>query len=269
MRPLLFRLVCFAGAAFLAGACGPGEPKTDAERLARGRATIERMSAKLGSAEAFSMTTDESRDEVKASGEVQRVAVTRETVVRRKPDRFYSKTRGDMRREAWYDGVGITVVLHNDKVFGQARMPETIDKTLDAMHERYGVALPVADFIYTSPIKALLSATTTGGWTGRETVDGQPTDHLSFSDKGVKWDLWVSSEGDPLPRKLITEFTDDKRLGKAEVTFSDWNFAPPIASDRFTPAVPEDYEGIAIVQRARVLRNMPMDDGANTGDVKK
>jgi hypothetical protein len=33
----------------------------------------------------------------------------------------------------WYDGVGLTVVMHDNKVFAQARMPETLDKTLDAM----------------------------------------------------------------------------------------------------------------------------------------
>jgi hypothetical protein len=38
--------------------------------------------------------------------------------------------------------------------------------------------------------------------------------------------------------------------------------ADSIAEDRFKPAVPPDYEGIAMVQRARVLRNVPNDAGA-------
>ena len=44
-------------------ACGPGEPRTEAERLARGREIIERVSAKLAAAPAFSVTTSEARDE--------------------------------------------------------------------------------------------------------------------------------------------------------------------------------------------------------------
>jgi hypothetical protein len=270
MGAFQYRLLCFVGVAGLAAACGSGEPRTDAERLARGRETIERMSAKLASADSFSLKTRETRDQIKGSGGVQQIALTRETIVRRKPDRLYSKTAGDSENEAWYDGVGITVVLHREKVFGQARMPETLDKTLDSMHERYGVALPVADFVYTSPAKALLTKTTTGGWVGRETLDGQPTDHLSFSDTGVKWQLWVASDGDPVPKKLIAEFTDNARLRKAEAVFNEWSFSPQIASDRFTPTVPEDYEGIAIVQRARTLRNMPKDEATATGvEVKK
>ena len=180
-------------------------------------------------------------------------------------------TTGDRQNETWYDGVGLTLVLHKDKVFGQARMPETLDKTLDAMHERYGVSTPLSDFIYSSPAKALIADTTTGGWVGRETIDGQEADHLAFKDKGVNWELWVAATGDPVPRRLVAEFLEDKRLRKVDVTFKEWNLAPQVASDRFTPKVPADYEGIAIVQRARVLKNVPEGDPAapTAGPVKK
>jgi sulfatase-modifying factor enzyme 1 len=45
-------------------ACGPGQPRTDVERLARGREIIERMSAKVAAAPVFSVTTSEVRDEI-------------------------------------------------------------------------------------------------------------------------------------------------------------------------------------------------------------
>jgi hypothetical protein len=63
-------------AAASGAACGPGEPRTDAERLARGREIVDRMSAKLGGAQAFSVTTHEVRDEIKSSGQAQQVNLT-------------------------------------------------------------------------------------------------------------------------------------------------------------------------------------------------
>jgi hypothetical protein len=246
-------------AAGLAGACGQGEPRTDAERLTRGRQIIENMSAKIASAQSITFSAHEVRDQVKSEGEVQRVTLERQAVLRR-PDRLYIKTAGDQNNEVWYDGVGLSVVLHKDKVFGQAPMPKTIDKTLDAMHERYGVATPLADFAYSSPAKALLSDTTKGGWVGRETIDGQPTDHVSFSDTGITWEAWIAATGDPLPKKGIANFTDNKHLRRVELTFSDWNLAAQIPDDRFNPTVPADYEGIAMLQRARILKNVPKDD---------
>lgn len=245
-------------AVVLATACGAGEPRTDAERLARGREILERMSTKLGSVQSFSVSTREVRDQTKLSGEAQVVTLSRESIIRR-PDRFYFKTSGDVQNEGWYDGVGLTLAVHNEKVFAQARMPETLDKVLDAMSERYGVPTPVGDFFYSSPVKALLADSTTGGWVGREAIDGQQADHLAFEDKGVNWDVWVAATGDPLPLKFQAAFPDNKRLRQLVLTFSNWNFAPAVTDDRFTPKVPADYEGIAIVQRARVLRNIPED----------
>lgn len=251
--------------------CGPREPRTEAERLARGRENIERMSGKLGSAQALTVTTNETRDIVKSNGQPQTLRLTRKLTVRR-PDRLYVETGGDQQNEVWYDGVGLTIAMHQHKVFGQARMPETLDRTLDALHERYGIATPIADYVYSSPAKALLTSTTTGGWVGRETVDGKQADHLAFKDTGVNWEIWIPASGDPVPLKAIVKLTDTKRLRKMEVTFSDWNLAPQIAGDRFTPKVPADYEGIAMLQRARVLKNVPpgTEEGVSTvGTVKK
>ena len=81
----------------------------------------------------------------------------------------------------------------------------------------------------------------------------------------------MAATGDPVPRRLVAEFLEDKRLRKVDVTFKEWNLAPQVASDRFTPKVPSDYEGIAIVQRARVLKNVAEGDAAapTAGTVKK
>jgi len=244
--------------------CAPREPRTDAERAARGRELIETMSKKLSATPAFIVSTTERSERIRPSGVVP-FAVTRETVVR-KPDRLYFKTAGDTQVEGWYDGIGLTVVMHKDKVFAQARMPETLDRVLDTLHERYGIATPIGDLVYSNPAHALLSDTTTGGWVGRETINGQPTDHLAFKDKGVNWEVWLAT-GDQLPRKSRAEFTEAKRLRKVEITFTNWNLAPTIPSDVFTPKVPPDYEGIAMVQRARVLRNLPPEPAP--GAIKK
>jgi len=263
------RVLLAVVAAILAGACGEKAPQTEAERLARGREIIENMSSRLAAAQAITFNAHEVRDQLKGKGEVQRVTLVRQATMRR-PDRLYIKTTGDMDNEIWYDGVGLTVVAHKDKVFAQAPMPKTLDRTLDAMHERYGVATPLGDFAYSSPAKALLTDTTKGGWVGRETIDGQETDHVAFTDTGVKWEVWIPTTGDPLPKKGIAEFSENKHLRRVEIAFSDWNLAGQVPDDRFKPAVPADYEGIAMLQRARVLKTMPPDDaGAPSGTAGK
>ena len=225
------------------------------------------MSDALSQAQTLSMNTHEVRDVVQSGGKVVRLTLDHKTTIRR-PDRLYVETTGERRNEAWYDGQGITVVMHNDKVFAQARMPETLDRTIDALHERYGYYMPGSDMLYSNPAHALLTDTTTGGWVGIETIDGQACDHLAFEDRGVKWELWVPTTGTPLPRRSKADFPYQKRPRSFEIDFTNWNLSPTIAADLFNPEVPTGYEGIAMIQRAAVLANVS-DQAAPPADQKK
>jgi hypothetical protein len=235
-------------------ACGTGEPSTDAARLARGRELVQQMSARLAAASAVSVTTTEVRDVVHASGRKEPVPQTGVYTVRR-PDRFYAKMSGGRGLESWYNGKTLTVASHPDKVFAQAPMPETIDRTLDALAERYDMALPMGDLFYASAEKALLSDTTTGGYVGTENVGGTPCVHLAFKDVGVEWELWLPAQGEPLPKRL--KVVQKRRTGQpvVDLTFTAWDFAPQITDATFVPKVPADYEGIALLQRAAAVKN--------------
>ena len=194
------------------------------------------------------------RDVVRASGAKEPVSLTGEYTLRR-PDRFHSKMTGGRGLEAWYDGKKLTVAVHQEKVFAQAPMPETIDRTLDAIAERYDVALPMGDLFYSSPQKALLSDTTTGGYAGTENVGDTSCYHLAFHDVGVDWEIWLPVQGEPLPKRL--KIVQKRRTGQpvADLTFTAWNLAPEISDATFVPNVPADYEGIAILQRAAAVKN--------------
>ncbi len=235
-------------------ACSPREPTTDAERLARGRELVQQMSERLAAATQASVTTTEVRDVVRASGRKESVPMTGVYTIRR-PDRFYAKMTGGRGLEAWYDGKRLTVAIQQDKVFAQAPMPETVDRTLDAIAERYDVALPLGDLFYSSPQKALLSETTTGGYAGTESVGDTPCYHLAFHDVGVDWEIWLPVQGEQLPRRL--KIVQKRRTGQpvADVTFAAWNLAPQLSEATFVANVPMDYEGIAMLQRAAAVKN--------------
>ncbi len=246
--------IAVAGVSCLLLGCGDGKPKTEAEKLARGRELVEAMSARLASATALTVSTREVRDVIRESGEKETLSFTDAITVRR-PDRFHAKATGEKRTvEAWYDGKNVILAVHSDKVFAQAPMPETIDRTLDAVAERYGFVLPVADLFYSSAAKALLTDTTRGGYAGREAIEGVDCYHLAFQDTGVDWEIWFPVEGDPLPRRL--KATQKERQGKpvADVIFTAWNLNASAPDATFTPVLPADYEGIAMLQRGAAVR---------------
>jgi hypothetical protein len=251
----IFSRLALAGlAAVSLVACGPREPSTDAERLARGHELVEQMSVRLAGATAVSVTTSEVRDLTRASGRKESVSQTGVYTVRR-PDRFYGKMTGGRGLEIWYNGKTLTIASHPEKVFAQAPMPDTIDRTLDVLAERYDMPLPMGDLFYGSAAKALLSDTTTGGYAGTEDVGGTPCVHLAFKDVGADWELWLPSKGEPLPKRL--KVVQKKRTGQPviDLTFTAWDVAPQVTDATFVPKVPAEYEGIAVVQRAAAIKH--------------
>jgi hypothetical protein len=235
-------------------ACGPREPRTDAERLARGRELVQQMSARLAAATQVSAATTEVRDVVRRSGAKEQVSQTGAYTVRR-PDRFHAKVTGGRSLESWYDGTRLTLAAHGEKVFAQSRMPESIDRTLDAIAERFDMALPLGDLFYSSAAKALLSDTATGGYVGTENVGDTPCSHLAFQDVGVDWELWLPVKGDPLPKRF--KVVQKRRTGQpvADITFTAWDLAAQVSDATFAANVPADYEGIAVLQRAAAVKN--------------
>ena len=235
-------------------ACSSQEPATDAERLARGQQLVQQMSARLAAAPAISVTTSEVRDVVRLSGAKEGLSLTAVYTMRR-PDRFHSKMSGGRGLESWYNGKTLTIAAHPHKVFAQAPMPDTIDRTLDALAERYDMALPMGDLFYGSAEQALLSPTTKGGFVGTESVDDTRCAHLAFQDIGVDWELWLPVEGDPLPKRF--KVVQKSRVGRPviDVTFTKWDLAPRTIDDTFVPKVPADYEGIAVLQRAAAIKH--------------
>ncbi len=234
-------------------ACGSREPGTDAERLAHGRELVQKMSARLAAATDMNVATTEVRDVVRQSGAKETVAQTGVYTLRR-PDRFHVKVTGGRNLEAWYDGKKVTVAAHDHKVFALAPMPETVDRTLDALAERYDLTLPLGDLFYGSAEKALLSDTTTGGYVATENVGDTPCSHLAFHDVGVDWELWLPVEGDPLPKRL--KVVQKGRTGQpvVDVTFSAWSLGSKALDATFVPKLPAEYEGVAMLQRASAVK---------------
>src|SRR4029079_5122731 len=88
-----------------------------------------------------------------------------------------------------------------------------------------------------------------------EDVGGTSCYHLAFKDIGADFELWLPTQGDPLPKRF--KVVQKKRTGQPviDVTFKEWNLAPQTSDATFKPKLPADYEGIAMVQRAAAIKN--------------
>jgi hypothetical protein len=234
------------------GASREPEPATEAEKRAKGEDLLKRVSERIAAAQAFSFTTSEVVERVRKSGEKITLNLNREVAVQR-PNRLWYKATGDRDLESFYNGENVTLVSHKEKVWAEIPAPPTIDETVDVMSERYDIPMPIGDMISTNPHESLISEDTTGGWAGTENIDGISCRILSWQHPNVDWKVWIPASGEPLPKKLEITYKARRGQPKTILNFKEWNLAPQFTDATFTRRVPDDYEGIPVVQRASAV----------------
>jgi hypothetical protein len=224
------------------------EPTTPEAKRQRGDEIVRAMSDRLAQATTFTVETTDTRERIRGGQKVA-LRTTRQFTVRR-PDRIAVHVSGDTDMKGWYDGQKLTFVSDSQKVWARVNAEATIDATLDRLAERLAMPMPAADFMYSSPYDALIGSASTGGYVGRETLEGVATIHLAYQHPSVDWDLWVNEQGDPLPKKYRVT---DKTLTPprtVEVVFNKWQLGATVADAAFAPVVPAGYEHIPLAVQA-------------------
>jgi hypothetical protein len=227
-------------------------PPTTAEKRAQGDAILNQMSEKLRSTQALAFSTNETSDRVRRNNEKVKINFDRQVAARR-PDRLWFKISGDPDLECFYDGKRVTLVTHKNKVFGQFKALPTLDETADLITSRYDIPLPIADLLASNPHAVLLSDKTTGGWEKRETVEGIECNALAYQHPNVDFSIWIPAAGDPLPKKLQITYKARRGQPSTTILFKDWNLSPQVSDETFVAKVPDDYEGIPVIQRASAV----------------
>ena len=216
--PVILAGLCAAGVAQEAPP-PPVEPElAPGSRLIDHRADelVRKMSELLTSTNSFALEAEEIYDEVPEH--VPRTQVgNRRRVALRRPDRMVGDAAGDViNRSFWYDGKTFSVLDKEQNAYSTTAVPPTIDGTLDALFERNGMVIPLADFVYEDVYARLMESVQRGVYLGIHHIGDVACHHLSFEQETIDWQLWIDAGDQPLPRKLIGLGTTEsgvRRLG--------------------------------------------------------
>jgi hypothetical protein len=195
---------------------------------------LKDMSNYLMSANTFAIKSVGSLDVVTNDGQrIQLDGVTNYKV--RKPGFVIDYESNIKSRRFIYDGKTFTVYSPKLGFYAQAPAPATNKEVLDAIYDKYGISLPLADLFKwgdgtnADRIQALKSAYEVG----TATVDGVDTDHFAFREENVDWEVWIQKGDQPLPRKLvIVDRTDPAR--PTFITHLSWQINPTFTDADFT-----------------------------------
>ncbi len=211
-----------------------GQIDVDAERALRAMCDL------LRAAQTIHMVADNDYDVIDGT---ETITYSRRTTMDlRRPDRITGFSDGDQyKKRYWFDGQRLNILDLRANAYSVVESPGTVDNLIDTMSQKYGLMMPLTDFVFSDPYKALTDEIKQGRYIGLHKLNGVPCHHLAFVQDAVDWQIWIDAGDHPFPRKLIV---NNKRvpsvpvfvahfvewdLGKS-MPDSDFAFEPPVGA---------------------------------------
>src|SRR6266567_36285 len=200
----------------------------------------------LADAKGFCVKVEVWKDVVLPTGEKLQTTRTLE-VQEQRPDQLRIEVHSPHdSRGFWYEKKTLTMLDRSMNLYGIMEVPGTIDKTLDAVEDRFGIEIPLEDVLVSDPYRNMMDNMETAEDLGKVTVLGTVCNHLAFTGTNADCQVWIADGPKPLPRKCVINFKT--KPGSPQVTqiFSDWDTVSPIAESVFAFVPPDGASKIVV-----------------------
>ena len=183
---------------------------------------LDQMGNLLQNATAYGFKSYVSEDKVSSSGPKVKVHYGVEVALNR-PNKLWVDILDDHSNRTFiYDGKNINLFFVDEHLYSQASAPATVDEMVDFLLDKYGYALPMADFVFKNPSLSLLEKVQSGYYAGLHTVKGTPCHHLVFEQENIDWQIWVEKGKFAVPRMFVITFKNEEGWPQYSAEFSDW-----------------------------------------------
>jgi len=207
------------------------------------------MSRVLTDARQFTVHNDETSDELTTLGDLLELSSSVDLAVRR-PGQAYVLLQGDVPPLRYWLGDGQLAMMDLTRwTYAVAPVPADLDAAIDVVWQRYGLKLPLADFISGSPYENLTRAVQTGFYVGLHDVQGVSCHHLAFQQEDIDWQIWIDDGLLPLPRKMLIVYKNEPGAPRYTAHFSEWDLAPDLGDTIFDFEPPDGAERIEFAEQ--------------------
>jgi len=149
-------------------------------------------------------------------------------------------------RELVYDGKAVTLYAPAQKYYSTVAFSGTIGELIDVLEQRYGVQLPLSDLFLWGTPAAPLDKIVSAMNAGQDFVGDDLCDHYAFRQAKIDWQIWITTGGKPLPRKVVvTNLADEAR--PQSVSMLDWDLKSTFKDTVFKFTPPKGASKIEIV----------------------
>jgi len=204
---------------------GPIDP--DALQILKG------MTDYLGSLQQFGMHTENTYEDVLATGQKIQFGFSTNIVVQRPNKIRAERVEGTAHQLFIYDGAELSMYEGGADFFAKIDVPENIDDFLHFARDRLDLVPPAGDMVYSNSFELLTAGMTSGFVVGEAEIGGVRCYHLAFTTPVVDWQIWIAGGDKPLPYKYVLTTRDDPAQPQFVTLVSNWNAEPKIANGTF------------------------------------
>ena len=141
---------------------------------------------------------------------------------------------GDNVEEFRYDGDTLTAIHAGKNTYATAPMTGSVDAMVATLEDTHDLTLPAWELFSDNVSQTLLSDVNRAEYVGMTSILGQPVHHLSFSEPGQDWEIWISTdENNPVPLMMAGHDPDVDYSGY-QAMFHDWEMQPDAMPASFT-----------------------------------
>jgi hypothetical protein len=217
----------------LAGGKWGGAIDADALQILKG------MTDYLEGLQSFSMHTENTYEDVLATG--QKIQFHFESsIVAQRPDKLHVKRSDGMAKQLFvYDGAKFSIYDPEQDIVAVIDAPPTIDQFLHFARDVLDLVPPSGDLVYSNAFELLTAGLTSGFVVGETVITGTECVHLAFTTEVVDWQVWIATGDRPLPVRYVLTTADDPAQPQFVTTISKWNTEPEIKDGLFEFTPPE------------------------------
>lgn len=210
------------------------------------RALLGRMSAEIAALDSFIVKGDAYADARLAAGQIIEHASEVTLRVRRPGMMRITKRSAESTTDVFFGGGLLSVYNDENNFYAQTKLPDEIEAAVDFALNEIGVEAPFLDFVSKNISEDLLQDAEQVRHLGTSLIRGDIFDHIAIRTPEIDIQIWIASEGPPLPGKMVIS---SKWEGGSPrfVGFLDWHTDPDIPSDSFRFVPPNGATEIEFV----------------------
>jgi hypothetical protein len=161
-----------------------------------------------------------------------------------RPGKFQINVKGPSRDRSNYLNNGVyTMMDHEFNYYGQIKVDDTIDGTLDYIFEEYGIRSPLAQLIYSKMHKRVSFPKSKNF--GTRMVNGTECNYVAFSNDAREVHVWIATGDKPLVKayKIIDKMGEGDYSINTSVT---WDVDADISDSDFIFKAPKGAQKISV-----------------------